>query len=148
MTRDGKGIEQLGAAAAAHAVGGGRHAFALLAEDDALVRRCHLPQRGEVAVSPAVTEEVPHGRLVLIAGEERVGIGRRTPERDQIAVRPIKEAKTSDESGCHRQPLEELGRPKPELGGPLPIDKSPLQDKHRTRRLGSEMSVGPLLCSE
>ena len=95
-----------------------------------------------------MAEEIPHCRLVKIAGEERVRVGRRTPERDQIAVRPIKEAKTSDESGCHRQPLEELGRSKPELGGPLPINKSPLQDKHRTRRFGSEISVGPLLCGE
>jgi hypothetical protein len=60
-------------------------------------------------------------------------------------VRSIKEAVAADESGCHRQELEELSRPQPEPLGALLIDERRLQDKHCTRCLWSEVTVGSLL---
>src|SRR5947209_5711561 len=97
MARGGEGIEQFGTAADAHAIGSGRHAVAVLAEDDALAGRRHLPQPGEMAVLPAVAEELTHRRLVLVAREEGVGIGRRAPECDQGVVRPVGEVEATDE---------------------------------------------------
>ena len=67
MARDGEGSEQLSTATYAQTVGRRRHAGALLAEDDALVWRGHLPERGEVAVLPALAVELAHRRLVLVA---------------------------------------------------------------------------------
>ena len=60
-------------------------------------------------------------------------------------MRSIKEAVAADESGCHRQELEELSRPQPEPLGALLIDERRLQDKHCTRCLWSEVTVGSLL---
>jgi hypothetical protein len=98
--RDGEGIEQLDAAALTQVIGGRCHAVALLAEDDTLMWRGHLPECGEVAVRPALAVQLPHGRLVLSAGEERVGVGSGPPERDQIAVWTISETEAADKSGC------------------------------------------------
>jgi len=71
MARARKWIEELGAASPADIFGRGRHAVALLAEDNALAWRGQLPEPGEVGVLPAFAVEVAHRRLVVIAGEER-----------------------------------------------------------------------------
>ena len=99
---NGERIEQLSSATDAYPVGRRRDAVALLAEDDALTWRDHFPERREMTVLPAVAEELPHGGLVFIEGEECFGIGRRTPERDQCEVRPVGEVETADESRGHR----------------------------------------------
>ena len=78
------------AAAAAHALGRGVTPSHCWQED----ARCGvvISHRAAASCTSAMAEEILHCRLVKIAGEERVRVGRRTPERDQIAVRPIKEA--------------------------------------------------------
>jgi len=80
VARDLKGIEEFCAATAAPILGRGRHAVAALAEDDALPWRRHLPVPVEVGVLPAFAVKVGHRRLVLIAAEERIGVGLSTPE--------------------------------------------------------------------
>ena len=102
MTWNGKGIEQLSPTAHAYRVRCWSHAVALLAEDDTLPRRDHFPKRGEMTVLPTVAEELAHGGLVFITGEEFLGIGGRTPQCDQGEVWSISEGEPADESRCQR----------------------------------------------
>ena len=53
VARDRKRIEELSAATPADILGRGRHAVALLAEDNALAWRGQLPEPSEVGVLPA-----------------------------------------------------------------------------------------------
>src|SRR5262249_22288855 len=83
MARRPGGVEQLGATPATRTGRSRRDAVAVLAEDDPLTWRGALPQPGEVAVLPAALEQLAHGRLVLLAAEEGVGVSGRAPEREQ-----------------------------------------------------------------
>jgi hypothetical protein len=55
-----------------------------------------------MTVLPTASEELVHGGLVFVAGEEFLGIGGRTPHCDQCEVWPISEGEPADEAGRHR----------------------------------------------
>ncbi len=64
VARDRKRIEELSAASPADILGRGRHAVALLAEDNALAWRGQLPEPGEVGVLPAFASVFPCIRTI------------------------------------------------------------------------------------
>jgi hypothetical protein len=117
------------------------YGIALLAEGDALPQLVNLAKWGEVNGRPTVAEELQHCRLVFIGGEERVGVGGDTPERDQVAG-AISEAEAADESWCVRQPLKEFGGLKPERGS-LPIDEFPYRMSSAPAPSGPRWRSGP-----
>src|SRR4051812_5822595 len=130
MARAPVGIELLDAAAAAVRLCRRCDAVAVLAEDDALPRRIHLPQSGEMGVLPAISVQLPHRRLVLVAREEGLGVAHRSPKRDERVVRAVGEVVPTDEAGRSPQLLHQPGGGLPEAGRLSFVDEGGLQYEH------------------
>jgi hypothetical protein len=89
--------------------------------------------------------QLVHRRLVLVAREERVGVGGRAPQRDQGVVGAVREVVAADETRRRGELLHEPCRREPEPGGPLLVGERGLQDEQRAGVLGPEVAVGTLL---
>jgi hypothetical protein len=119
-----------------------------LAEDHALPWRDHFPERGKMTVLPAVAEELAHGGLVFIAGEELLGTAGVRHSAIKVKCGPsAKVNRRMNPGATASRPVSPAAASQKRFGSGF-FDEGRLQDQHRTRRLRPEVTIGSFLYAQ